>query len=149
MIADAQAALRQQEQQEEQRRRKERNEAKQMAKEADVARARKARQKQEEFDNDLRMAKAQQELLEKQDRDRAAFFTRLHDKQSAMMKQYEAGVGNELARLAEEDDQRAKKQQRAVEQKEQARQDAHDRQISRMKEAGRVAVQRQLEEHEQ
>ena len=37
----------------------------------------------EEHENDIRMARAQQELLDRQDRERAAFFQKMKDKQSA------------------------------------------------------------------
>ena len=55
-----------------------------------------------------------QEMLEKQEADRAAYFQQMRDKQSKMLAAYEAGVGNELEKKMREDEERMGAQWRDV-----------------------------------
>eukprot|EP00435_Cladocopium_sp_Y103_P064675 s459_g26.t1 len=75
-----------------------------------------------EFKRDMLLAQRQQEMLEKQEADRAAYFQQMRDKQSKMLAAYEAGVGNELEKKMREDEERAKRYQAIAEEKEMPRQ---------------------------
>merc|ERR1740138_1191999 len=57
--------------------------------------------------NDIKLAKEAQELLDRQDRQRADFFKNLREKQERLLAGYAEGVGNELERKAKEDAERA------------------------------------------
>merc|ERR1712176_1023823 len=110
MVLAAEEAKRKADELEDARRQKERAQASKMAEEAKLAKNLKEKKKVEEHENDIKMARAQQELLDKQDRDRAAFFQKMKDKQSGILAAYEAGVGNELERRQKEDEERAQRQ---------------------------------------
>lgn len=131
---------------EDRRRQRERAVALTMADEARLARDRRARVKLEEAANDKRMAREQQELLEQQELQRAATLDKLREKQLRSLAQYEAKVGNELEKRAREDEERALRQQRAVDQKESSAQEAKARRLRQLIADDQAVVRRQLED---
>jgi len=146
MVAAAQEAKRAEEEREEQRRLKERAVALKLAEEAEVARERKAKLLREEHQNDVRMAQAQQELLDQQERERSRAIEERRVNQQRLMERYEAGVKDELQRREREDEERAQRQQRQFQEREQALIAAKEQRLRKMQDAGKVAVQRQLED---
>jgi len=116
----------------------------QMKTEAENAVERRSLAKKEEHKLDIRMQKEYEELLEVQEKNRGQYFQSIREKQSQLLAKYEKGVGNELARLAELDDERAKKQQEAKSLKEQRDLQAREQWRCDLAESGRVAVQNQL-----
>merc|ERR1712083_820235 len=118
MLLAAKHAKKQADEIEDERRRKERAAAMMMAEEAQHAKVRKEKQRHEEHQNDILRAKAHQELLDEQERKRAEGIAKVKEKQSKLLAQFEAGVGNELERRQREDDERAKRHQKVLEEKE-------------------------------
>jgi len=147
MIVAMQEAKRREEEKEERRRQTERVAATAMAEEAKQARVRKMELKHAEAEYDKVMAKKQRELLDRQQRVREEERAERLDKQDKLLKQYEAGVGNELERKQREDEERAVKQQKALADKERRQAAEKEQRLKDMREAGKVAVAQQLEEH--
>jgi len=148
MLRMANEASRKAEAQEERRKRLEREQAMKMVEQATTARVIKQQLKEQEHKRDVEMAKQQQEMLDKQDKDRGLYFQNIKEKQSNLLAAYEKGVGNELEKKAQEDEERAKRHQRIVLEKEQKEADSKERKLREMKRASQEAVQLQLQEHE-
>lgn len=147
MLRAAAEAVRKAEEQDAQRKDKERTEALKMVVAAKVAREDKEKKKREEFKRDIVLAKQQEDLLDKQEEDRGRFFKQLKEKQSRLLSAYEAGVGNELDKKQKEDDERAKKYQDMLFEKERKAADLKENKLKAMKKASQDAVEAQLQEH--
>lgn len=144
MIELAEDAKKRQDQADLDRKKKQRNDMLYMKEESRLAAERKRSAREEERARDLKMQKEYEELLEEQDRKRHGYFQGIRDKQAQLLAKYEQGVGNELARLAEADDARARRHQAEKEGKELADLQERDRWRKNLAESGRVAVQHQL-----
>lgn len=147
MLRAAKEAARRADEQESVRKQRERAEAVKLAESALVAKADKEKKKQEEYKHDILLAKQQQELLDKQEEDRSRFFKKLKEKQLKLLSAYEAGVGNELEKKQKEDDERAKRYQTVLVEKERKAAELKEIKHNEMKQASRVAVEAQLQEH--
>eukprot|EP00913_Durusdinium_trenchii_P000032 g28.t1 len=93
----------------------------------------------------------QQEMLEKQEADRAAYFQQMRDKQSKMLAAYEAGVGNELEKKMREDEERAKRYQQIAEEKERMKMEMREKRMKqniRLRKASHEYIQMQLQERQ-
>lgn len=147
MLAAVREAKRREDERESRRRQTERAAATVLAEEAKAARERKTQQQKEEAENDKVMSQKQQELLDRQDHQREEERNERLARMAKLLAQYEAGVGNELERKQREDEERAKKQEKHAAEKERRIQEERDRKLRVLKEAGKVAVAQQLEDH--
>lgn len=147
ILRNAMAERQKAERKESERREKERSQALRMINEADLARQEKARRQEEEYKNDMLMAQKQQELLERQEAERAAFFQKMKDKQQKMLAAYEAGVGNEMERKQREDEDRARKYQMLAEEKDKRQMELKEQRMKDLKKASQEHIQAQLQEH--
>eukprot|EP00933_Yihiella_yeosuensis_P032870 TRINITY_DN26534_c0_g1_i2.p1 TRINITY_DN26534_c0_g1~~TRINITY_DN26534_c0_g1_i2.p1 ORF type:complete len:469 (-),score=150.42 TRINITY_DN26534_c0_g1_i2:81-1487(-) len=129
------------------KKRRNREDARKMAEQAKIARSAKEQQRLEEAKRDREAIKAQQELLEKQDKERNAFFEKLKAKQGQLLAAYEKGVGNELEKKAAEDDERAKRYQEVKLREELKVQEAKEKRLNELKLDQKIAIGNQLEEH--
>eukprot|EP00434_Breviolum_minutum_P004729 symbB.v1.2.004168.t1/scaffold235.1/size321457/27 len=100
------------------------------------------------FKRDMLLAQRQQEMLEKQEADRAAYFQQMRDKQSKMLAAYEAGVGNELEKKMREDEERAKRYQAIAEEKEKMKLEMKEKKMKEAKKASHDYIQMQLQERQ-
>ncbi|CAL1155915.1 unnamed protein product [Cladocopium goreaui] len=100
------------------------------------------------FKRDMLLAQRQQEMLEKQEADRAAYFQQMRDKQSKMLAAYEAGVGNELEKKMREDEERAKRYQAIAEEKEKLKMEMREKKMKEAKKASHEYIQMQLQERQ-
>ncbi|CAE7591663.1 unnamed protein product, partial [Symbiodinium pilosum] len=115
----AEAKLRQEEA-EERKKRQQQEMAKQMAEAAKQAVEQKALQKQEEAQKDIALMHAQIALMEDQEKRRADALQKIRDKQGKAQAQYEAGAGSQLAKLQQEEDERARRYQEEKNAKDEA-----------------------------
>lgn len=147
MLRASKEALRRAEEQESVRKQRGRVEAIKLAESAQIAKADKEMKKQAEYKHDIVLAKQQQELLDKQEEERSMFFKKLKEKQLKLLSAYEAGVGNELEKKQKEDDERAKRYQTVLVEKENKAAELKEIKYNEMKQARREAVESQLQEH--
>jgi len=111
---------------------------------ADVAATRKKVEREQEQKRDIKMQQEYEEMLASQERRRDQYFRDIRDKQSSMQAAYEAGVGDKIAKLAEADDQRARKHQAAKEDAAKREAEAREQWRRDLAESGHAAVKQQL-----
>lgn len=136
---------RRQDEADEKKKMKQKADMKFMKTEMEMAVDRRRQAKKDEQARDLKMQEQYAELLDEEERKRQGYFANIHAKQQQFLAKYEKGVGDEMARLAARDDERARKQQSEREQKEKTDQEGRERWRRDLAESGRVAVQSQLQ----
>lgn len=105
----------------------------------------KAQHQREESQRDLRMFQQHTEMLELKERQKTEELQRRKDKQQKLLDQYEAGVGNELARLQAQDELRASQEQTARTRKELQQAERKEERLRQMEESGKAAIRVQLD----
>merc|ERR1712025_198040 len=82
-----------------------------MRTEMETAIARRRQNKIDENVRDLKMQQQYAELLDEEERKRQGYFQNINNKQKDFLAKYEQGVGDQMAKLAARDDERARKHQ--------------------------------------
>eukprot|EP00927_Polykrikos_kofoidii_P062302 TRINITY_DN57108_c0_g1_i1.p1 TRINITY_DN57108_c0_g1~~TRINITY_DN57108_c0_g1_i1.p1 ORF type:complete len:484 (+),score=112.52 TRINITY_DN57108_c0_g1_i1:176-1627(+) len=142
-------AKRRQEEKDFKHRQQQKEAALELQRRAHVARLEREQARVAEAKNDVELARSQQELLDKHERERSEFFVQLRDKQMKLLDAYQSGVGNELERLERQDEERAERHQKARDEKEQReREEREIRKKARIKH-GLSALNNQVAEREE
>lgn len=129
----------------EQRRAANREMMRNIAEDAKLNASIKAKHQREESQRDVQMFKQHAEMLEVKERQKAEELQSRKDKQQKLLDQYEAGVGNELARLQEQDELRASQEQVARIRKEQGQAERKEERLRLLAESGKMAIRVQLD----
>lgn len=144
IMEKAYEAKRRQDEADEKRKREQKQAMLQVFADAEETVKRKKEAKAKERSQDIKDQQQFSELLDKQERERGRYFQAIRDKQTQLTQAYAKGVGNELAKLQGEDDERAWKHAEQKYEKEQRDQEERERWRKRQVENGKVAVQQQL-----
>mmetsp|Transcript_60042 Transcript_60042/g.131987 ORF Transcript_60042/g.131987 Transcript_60042/m.131987 type:complete len:522 (+) Transcript_60042:126-1691(+) len=147
MSRRAQESKRRQDEADEKRKKRQKEMAEETAKAARESIELKAREKREEAMKDIELMKEQQRMLDEQERKRHSYFEQVRAKQEKMGAQYEAGAGNQLARLQREEEERAQKCQEERQRKEDQAHMEKSLRLKQMQKDSSDFIQKQLEEH--
>eukprot|EP00933_Yihiella_yeosuensis_P026558 TRINITY_DN20620_c0_g1_i1.p1 TRINITY_DN20620_c0_g1~~TRINITY_DN20620_c0_g1_i1.p1 ORF type:complete len:530 (+),score=142.44 TRINITY_DN20620_c0_g1_i1:120-1709(+) len=149
MAKQAAEAKRRQEDADLRKKRKQQETAKAMHEAAQQAVQNRAQMKQQEALRDIEMMNQQKAMLEAQDRARAAKLQAVKDRMASQMAHYEAGAGNEIAKQAREEQQRADKYQAERQKKEEEAHHDKQKKLKQMQMDGVAWIHSQMAEQAQ
>jgi len=110
----------------------------------EVAQKRRQETKEKELQQDIKDQRQFTELLDKQEKARHGYFQALRAKQQTLLAKYEAGVGNDLAKMEALETERAEKQAEERYEKQQQAMEKERLWRQNLRDSGVVAVQQQL-----